>query len=129
LSKNKVVSSITVGYTMFGITVNPETNVIYVANGDSFTVYAINATSNAVIANIPLGYSEVFPYVPFGMAIDPRANRLYVANLGSNLLTVIDSTTNSKILLLPIPEFPSMALTAALGLCLCLVMTRKRLKL
>ena len=85
---------------MYGLAVNPKTHKIYVANGDSNSIYVIDADTGVLMTDIPLGYT------PFGVAINPGVNKIYVTNLGSQFVSVIDSSTNSISNTIPVPEFP-----------------------
>jgi YVTN family beta-propeller protein len=69
----------------FGISVNPSTNIAYVANADSNTVSVIDGKTNTVISNITVGRS------PHSVSVNPSTNIAYVANADSNTVSVIPS--------------------------------------
>ncbi|WP_148686814.1 YncE family protein [Candidatus Nitrosocosmicus hydrocola] len=90
-SERKFVSGFSTGSYPVGITVNPFTNKIYVANQYSNTVSVFDAKTDKLIKTIPTG---IFPY-----SIDTNQfnNRIYVTNRGSDDVTVIDGSTDSVI--------------------------------
>lgn len=90
-SERKFVSGFSTGSYPVGITLNPFTNKIYVANQYSNTVSVFDAKTDKLIKTIPTG---IFPY-----SIDTNQfnNRIYVTNRGSDDVTVIDGSTDSVI--------------------------------
>ena len=89
---DKAVDTIPVGSKPWGVAVNPNTNMIYVANSDccltSPTISVIDGATNNVINTIP-----VFGR-PSGVAVNPSTNMIYVAE-GGMRVQVIDGSTNS----------------------------------
>ena len=87
----KFISGFNTGSYPVGITINPFTNKIYVANQYSNTVSVFDAKTDKLISTIQTG---IFPY-----SIDANQfnNRIYVTNRGSNDVTVIDGSTDSVI--------------------------------
>jgi len=87
----KFISGFDTGSYPVGITTNPITNKIYVANQYSNTVSVFDAKTDKLISTIQTG---IFPY-----SIDTNQfnNRIYVTNRGSNDVTVIDGSTDSVI--------------------------------
>ncbi len=87
----KFISGFNTGSYPVGITMNPITNKIYVANQYSNTVSVFDAKTDRLISTIRTG---IFPY-----SIDANEfnNRIYVTNRGSNDVTVIDGSTDSVI--------------------------------
>jgi YVTN family beta-propeller protein len=88
---------IPVGTNPVGVSVNPNTKLVYVSNNGG-SVSVINATSNTVLATIPIcgpcasqTYGSGLGYV----VVNPTTDRVYVANMGGNNVTVIDGTSNS----------------------------------
>ena len=83
-----------------GVSVNPNTNRIYVANHGSNTVSVIDGDTNFVIATVPIGDG------PHGLSVNPNTNRIYVANHGSwpwgTTVSVIDGDTNTVIATVPV---------------------------
>ncbi|HKR73072.1 MAG TPA: hypothetical protein VJR94_03065 [Candidatus Nitrosocosmicus sp.] len=87
----KFISGFSTGSYPVGITINPFTNKIYVANQYSNTVSVFDAKTDKLIKTIPTG---IFPY-----SVDTNQfnNRIYVTNRGSDDITVIDGSTDSVI--------------------------------
>ncbi|WP_186434239.1 YncE family protein [Candidatus Nitrosocosmicus arcticus] len=87
----KFISGFNTGSYPVGITTNPITNKIYVANQYSNTVSVFDANTDKLISTVQTG---IFPY-----SIDTNQfnNRIYVTNRGSNDVTVIDGSTDSVI--------------------------------
>jgi YVTN family beta-propeller protein len=83
-----------------GITLNPNTKRIYVANEFSNTVSVIDIPTLKVVKTISV---ENFPY-----AIDSNIlnNRVYVTNRGSNSVSVIDGSTNSLLYNISVEKSP-----------------------
>ncbi len=84
-------TSIVVGSNPYGISVNPETNKIYVANYGSGTVSVIDGSTDSVSTTIPVGTN------PVGVAVNPVSNTIYVANWGSQSVSVISGLTDTVI--------------------------------
>lgn len=72
-----------------GISVNPNTNMIYVTNYGSNNVSIINGSSNTVTTTIPVGTN------PDGIIFNSNTDVVYVTNSGSNDISVIDGSTNT----------------------------------
>jgi YVTN family beta-propeller protein len=121
---NRVISTISVGYTIYGIAVNPKTNKIYVANGVVNSIFVIDSSSGARLANVPM------PYVPFGVAVNPNTNMVYVTSLGTEWTTIIDASTNTLVTSIAIPEFPgaTQLILSTLLLLLAVTVSRGRRK-
>jgi len=93
------ITRIAVGSGPVGVAVNPTTNRIYVANGDSWNVSVIDGATDTEIdtdgnpangiTRIPVGDR------PLLLAVNPTTNRIYVANWLSDDLSVIDGATNT----------------------------------
>jgi YVTN family beta-propeller protein len=85
------ISGFDTGSYPVGITINPISHKIYVANQYSNTVSVYDANTDKLISTIHTG---IFPY-----SIDANQfnNRIYVTNRGSNDVTVIDGATDSVI--------------------------------
>ena len=73
--------------------VNPNTNLIYVANSvNSTSVSVIDGADNTVVATVAIGG------YPEGVAVNPTTNRIYVANRSvSNNVSVIDGASNTVV--------------------------------
>ena len=71
---------------------------VYVTNIglNSNNVSVIDASTNTVVANVPVGFS------PAAIAVTPDATRAYVTNLASNNVSVIDTTANSVVATIPV---------------------------
>jgi YVTN family beta-propeller protein len=81
-------ATIPVGIRPGGITYDPSSDRIYVANIWSSTVSVISGSTNSVIDNILVGRYPLWPvYVPSN-------NQIYVTNAGSNDTYVINAVTN-----------------------------------
>ena len=93
-------SNVTVGTLPYAVAVNPNTNMVYVANSGSNTVSVINGTTNTVVQNVTVGIS------PYGIAVNPNITMIYVANYDSNTVSVIDGTTNSVVQTVPVGISP-----------------------
>ena len=88
---------ITVGTSPLSVAVDSATDMVYVANSDSFitrpgTVSVIDGSESIggkpntgkVIATVDVGKD------PWGIAVDPKTDMVYVSNRGSNTVSVID---------------------------------------
>src|SRR5205823_4759254 len=73
----------------------------YVANYGDNAVSVINATTNIVIASVPVGSS------PEGLAITPDNSSVYVANTLDNSVSVIDTRTSKVTTTVPLQGHPS----------------------
>lgn len=88
---DSVLSKITVGTAPFGVAVNPNTNMIYVANDGNSTVSVINGSNNSVVNTIPIAGGA------FGVGINPDTNMIYVTNDAKNTVSRIDGSTNKVV--------------------------------
>jgi YVTN family beta-propeller protein len=77
-----------VGEFPISVAVNPNTNMVYVANSNSSTVSVIDGTANSLVRDVPVGE---FPIN--SVAVNPNTNMVYVANSNSSTVSVIDGTT------------------------------------
>jgi YVTN family beta-propeller protein len=93
-------SGINVDTYPVGVTVNPSTKKIYVANEFSNTVSVIDIPTLKVEKTIDV---ENFPY---GIDSNILNNRVYVTNRGSNSVSVIDGSTNSILYNISVEESP-----------------------
>ncbi|MPZ05429.1 MAG: beta-propeller fold lactonase family protein [Nitrososphaeraceae archaeon] len=93
-------SGINVNTYPVGITVNPSTKKVYVANEFSNTVSVVDIPSLKVEKSIGV---ENFPY-----AVDSNTlnNRVYVTNRGSNSVSVIDGSTDSILYNISVEQSP-----------------------
>ncbi|MGC2572467.1 MAG: beta-propeller fold lactonase family protein, partial [Candidatus Nitrosopolaris sp.] len=83
-----------------GISVNPSTNLAYVANVRDNTVSVIDGKTNAGTATVKVGTG------PWDISINPSTNRVYVVNEENNTVSVIDGKTNSVIDAIPVGNVP-----------------------
>jgi YVTN family beta-propeller protein len=84
---NKVLESIDVVRTPFGVGINSETNMIYVGGEYANTLSIFNGTTSQVIKNISLKD-------PYDIAVNPSNNKVYVTSDRLDLVYVIDGDTN-----------------------------------
>jgi YVTN family beta-propeller protein len=84
---NKVVDDITLDLPASEISVNPQTNMIYVAGSDSVSV--IDGKTNKVVDDITLDQPAS------DISVNPQTNMIYVA--GSDSVYVIDGKTNTMV--------------------------------
>ena len=63
----------------------------YVASNCTQSVFVVDTSTNAIVANIAVGIGPLIP------AVTPDGTRVYVTNSGSNTVSVIDTTTNAVI--------------------------------
>ena len=92
-----------------GVAVDPISNRVYVANLDpEGSVWAIDGSTNTVIATIPVGNS------PYGIAVNPLTRRVYVANSCtetfpspcSETVSVINERTNQVLATVAVGGIP-----------------------
>ena len=90
-AEKNFVSGYNTGSYPTGITINPFTNKIYVANQFSNTISVFDAKTDKLKQTIETG---IFPY-----SIDTNLfnNRIYVTNRGSDNVSVIDGSTDTII--------------------------------
>ena len=95
----RVVSRVVLlGIPLLAIPGQAQTRV-YVTN-TSGTVSVTNASTNTIVATIPVGTS------PSGIAITPDGTRAYVANI-FNSISVINTATNTVVATIPSGQFPT----------------------
>jgi YVTN family beta-propeller protein len=88
-------ATIHVGPGPNGVAVNPLTNTVYVANGESNTVSVIdgdtcNASATGGCAQSP--QTVVVGNSPYPIDVDQRTDTVYVGNLGDSTMSVIDGS-------------------------------------
>ncbi|HUI38240.1 MAG TPA: YncE family protein, partial [Thermoplasmata archaeon] len=86
-SNTTVTATIPVGFSPFGVAVDPRTQEVFVTNSGSDNVTVINGTTQMVIGSINVGAR------PMGIAYDASNGTLYVADNGSGSVTVILAST------------------------------------
>ena len=89
------IETITGFSTPYGITLNPNNGLFYVSNygqlNTTGSVSVVNGTTNAIVANIPVGKN------PQAIVYNPANGLVYTANTLSNTLSIINSTSNSLV--------------------------------
>ena len=78
-----------VGKEPESITVNPDTNRIYVANSGSGTVSVIDGATDKVLATVPVGD------LPYAIAANRQTNKVYVSRTFGSDTVIIDGKTNT----------------------------------
>jgi YVTN family beta-propeller protein len=87
---NQLIKTIPVGLNPDGIAVNPNTNMIYVANSAANTISVIDGTTESVVRTIQVRGDN-----PRGIGVNPNTNIIYVANALSGTVSVINGMTNN----------------------------------
>ena len=77
--------SIITGFPSYAVAVNPNTNEVFAANGDTNTLVAINESSGEIVGNVFVGK---FPY---WIAVNPVTNLVYVTSIYTDSLAVVSS--------------------------------------
>jgi DNA-binding beta-propeller fold protein YncE len=112
----QTTGTVSVSGGAYTLTVDPQTQTVYVANIDSDTVSIINARS--CNARITSGCNQTPVTVrtgtaPAGLQLDPSTHTLYVANRGDHTVSLIDTTrcnaTTSVGCATPRPTVPIVA--------------------
>jgi YVTN family beta-propeller protein len=89
------IESITGFSRPYGITLNPDNDLMYVSNYGQFnttgTVSVINGTTNTIVVNVPVGKN------PQAIVYNPANGLIYTANTLSNTLSIINGTSNSSV--------------------------------
>ena len=85
-----LLATIPVPGGFFRLTVNPATNLVYVANSSPTGVSVIDGETNTVVAFIPASFLRTW-----GMAVNSTTNRVYAADFVT--VTIIDGATNTII--------------------------------
>src|SRR3989337_1799821 len=87
---NKPLSVIEVGKTPYGIGINTDTKMLYVALEYNDTLAIINTTTGEIIKNIDL-------VDPYDIAVNSKTNKVYVTSDKTNLVSLVDGSTNEII--------------------------------
>jgi YVTN family beta-propeller protein len=89
------IESITGFSGPYGITLNPDNDLVYVSNYGQFnttgTVSVINGTTNTIVTNISVGKN------PQAIIYNSANGLIYTANTLSNTLSIINGTSNSSV--------------------------------
>ncbi len=87
-SSDKIVTNITVGAYVYGITYGPSNNALYVSvSGNSVNVTVINGTTNTVVNEV-----TVIPNQAEGLAYDSANRNIYGVDASSELFSLNVST-------------------------------------
>jgi YVTN family beta-propeller protein len=90
----------TPGVLLSGIAISPDGTRAYVSNGQGNQIWAIDTSSNQVVATIP---TAVLGFV--GVSISPDGSRLYAASVGNpSVVDVIDTKTDDVVTSIPLPS-------------------------
>jgi len=93
--------NITTGTFPDKVGVNPTTNMVYVATGNSVSqVSVINGANNTVVATLSNGSN------PQGIGVNSVSNKIYVPNQNTSNVTVIDGSTNTVATTIPVGNQP-----------------------
>ena len=84
-STNNVLETIPVGVNLIGLSINPNTNLIYASDITNDVLYVIDGTNNEIMEVIKVGEH------PIAVDINPETNTIYVVNEYSNSISVIIS--------------------------------------
>ncbi len=93
------ITRIPVGSGPAGLSANPTTNRVYVANTQSDDVSVIDQASNTVVYTVSVGNR------PYGVGVNPTTNRIYVTNVDSGSVTVMEETGSGDNYKLSVPSF------------------------
>ncbi|HYL65725.1 MAG TPA: YncE family protein [Nitrosopumilaceae archaeon] len=97
---NKIVDEVFVGKGAYGISVNPTTDKIYVANQNDNSVSVIDGNTNKVVGNIQVtGY-------PHEITVNPITNTIYVSSSYDGV-SVIDGFKNTVVATIKMDMAPS----------------------
>jgi YVTN family beta-propeller protein len=91
-----MIDTIPVGFVPTGIAFTPDNARAYVANRNSGPVWAIDTTSNTVIATIPDVSASS------GIAITSDGTKAYVSSQFDITVSVIDTATNAAVATIPL---------------------------
>ena len=91
------------------ITVNPNTNIVYVSHFLENTVSVLDGDTLREVAVVPLGKNPNYLWV------DLASNAVYVANSGAGSMSVIDGTSQTVRITLPVGALPAGIVGDVLG--------------
>lgn len=97
---SSLIDTLPVGNAPYSLAVNPNTNMIYVANYKSGTVTVINGSNDSVLKKITVGKW------PIDICVNLKTNMIYVANGGNNTVSVINGKSNSVVAMIPVGDIP-----------------------
>jgi YVTN family beta-propeller protein len=87
----QIVRTIRIGVVAEGVAVNPNTDMVYVANPFSNSTSVIDGKTDMVVKIVKVGSGST------GVAIDMARNFIYVTNEKSNTVSIIDGKTNTVV--------------------------------
>lgn len=100
----KVVASVSVGTTPYGVAYDAGRGEVFVTNGGSNDVSVISDRTNKIVATVSVGAT------PSAATYDPVKGEVFVANYNSNTVSVIRDSTKSVVATVAVGSQPN-------GLC------------
>ena len=99
----EVVATISLSHSggCYGLAYDSNMGEVFVANGDTDSVYVISDSSNSVVATVPVGK------VPYGVAYDSGKGEIFVANHGADSVSVISDSNNTVVATITVGSAPS----------------------
>ena len=85
----------------YGLAYDSNMGEVFVANGDTDSVYVISDKTNSVVAEVPVGR------VPYGAAYDSGMGEVFVANHGADSVSVISDLNNTVVATVKVGSAPS----------------------
>jgi YVTN family beta-propeller protein len=89
-----------IGNGLWGVAMSPSTNRVYVASQSADSLLVLDATTHAVLAEVPMR-------APWGVAVNEATNRVYV--VARNDLVVLDGVTDTVVATVTVAEAPHIA--------------------
>ena len=86
---NKLVTTLKVGNSPWGVTATPDGTKVYITNSFSNSVSVINTANNTIMATVAVGKK------PWGISVTPDGSKVYVVNSKDNTISVINTATNT----------------------------------
>ncbi len=84
-----------------GLSLSPDGKTLYVANNLANTVAAVDTTTKAVIATIPIGT------YPFTTLVSKDGKTIYASNWGDATISVIDAASRTVSATIPVGQHPT----------------------
>lgn len=109
-ANNTVVTTVTVGFSPFGVAAHPSGSHVYIGNTDENTVSVIATATNTIVATVPVGMG------PMGLAVHPNGSRLYVANYFADSVSVVDTASHTVVGTVTIDAGPAGRFDGPIGL-------------
>jgi YVTN family beta-propeller protein len=98
VATDAVVDSTPVGLNPHGIAVHPDGTRVYVANNITNTLSVLDATTLALLADVPVGSGEPLPFndgTPADVIAHPDGTRVYVTLGPDHAVAIVDTATNT----------------------------------